>query len=97
MQYPALLLNATYEPLRVISWKKAIILVLLGKVEVLKEYEREIRGVSIRLKLPSVIRLFKVCKRQSPLDNLLEAKCLFQRWFQVPVLWKGIPSRRANL
>jgi 5-methylcytosine-specific restriction endonuclease McrA len=62
MQYPALLLNATYEPLRVISWKKAIILVLLGKVEVLKEYEREIRGVSIRLKLPSVIRLLKYVK-----------------------------------
>jgi len=52
-----LLLNATYEPLLVISWKKAITLLCQGKVEVLEEYEREIHGISISFRLPSVLRL----------------------------------------
>ncbi len=52
-----LLLNTTYEPLRVISWKRAITLLYQGKVEVLEEYEREVRGVSISFRLPSVLRL----------------------------------------
>jgi len=54
-----LLLNATYEPLRVIHWKKAITLLCQGKVEVLAVYDREIRGVSITFRLPSVLRLLK--------------------------------------
>jgi hypothetical protein len=33
-----LMLSSTYEPLRVISWKRAIRLLWLGKVEVLEEY-----------------------------------------------------------
>ncbi|HLB03169.1 MAG TPA: HNH endonuclease [Nitrospiria bacterium] len=57
-----LLLNATYEPLRVVDWKKAITLLWQGKVEVLEVYDREIRGISITIKLPSVIRLLKLVK-----------------------------------
>ena len=57
-----LLLNATYEPLRVVQWQKAMTLLCQGKVEVLEVYDREIRGVTIRFKLPSVMRLLKVIK-----------------------------------
>ncbi len=52
-----LLLNATYEPLRVVSWQRAITLLIKGKVEVLAAYDRAILGVSITLQLPSVLRL----------------------------------------
>ncbi len=55
----ALLLNATYEPLRVVSWQKAVILLTKGKVEVLAAHDRVIRGVSVRLPLPSVLRLHR--------------------------------------
>lgn len=58
-----LLLNITYEPLKIINWKKAITLLLLGKVEVLEEYSREIRSVSFTIKLPSVVRLLRLVKR----------------------------------
>jgi 5-methylcytosine-specific restriction endonuclease McrA len=58
-----LLLNITYEPLKVIDWKKAVTLLCLGKVEVLKEYNREIRSVSFTLKLPSVVRLLQMIRR----------------------------------
>ena len=57
-----LLLNATYEPLRVINWQRAIALLCQGKVEVLEVYDREIRGVSFSVRLPSVLRLLKLVK-----------------------------------
>jgi 5-methylcytosine-specific restriction endonuclease McrA len=60
----ALLLNATYEPLRVISWKKAITLVTMGKVEVIEEYDREVRSVSFTIRLPSIIRLIRYVRRK---------------------------------
>ena len=60
-----LLLNTTYEPLRVVNWKKAITLLCQDKVEVLEFYERDIRGVTITFKLPSVMRLLKVVKFRS--------------------------------
>ena len=47
-----LLLNATYEPLKVVHWQKAITLWCQGKVEVIAVYDREIRAVSVSFKLP---------------------------------------------
>ena len=35
-----LLLNATYEPLRVVHWQKAITLWAQGKVEIVAHYDR---------------------------------------------------------
>ncbi len=54
-----LLLNATYEPLRVVHWRKAVTLWCQGKVEVISVYDREIRSVTLSFKLPSVIRLLR--------------------------------------
>ncbi len=52
-----LLLNTTFEPLAIVSWKKAVTLLFLQKVEVIKEYDREIKSVSQRMALPAVVRL----------------------------------------
>jgi 5-methylcytosine-specific restriction endonuclease McrA len=60
----ALLLNATYEPLRVVSWKKAITLVTLGKVEVIEEYDREIHSISFTIRVPSIIRLIRYIRKR---------------------------------
>jgi 5-methylcytosine-specific restriction endonuclease McrA len=57
-----LLLNATYEPLRVVHWQKAVSLLWQGKVEVLEVYDREIRGVSLSIRLPAVMRLLKMVR-----------------------------------
>ncbi|MBW1973662.1 MAG: HNH endonuclease, partial [Deltaproteobacteria bacterium] len=56
--------NATYEPLKIVSWKKAITLVILKKVEVVEEYDKEIHTVSFSIKIPSIIRLFRFIKRK---------------------------------
>jgi 5-methylcytosine-specific restriction endonuclease McrA len=58
-----LLLNITYEPLKIIDWKRAITLLCLGKVEVIEEYNREVRSVSFTIKLPSVVRLLQMVRR----------------------------------
>ena len=57
-----LLLNASFEPLRVIGWKRALTLLFSGKVEVLEEYGREVRSVSLTMRLPAVVRLFKLIR-----------------------------------
>ncbi|MBD3305666.1 HNH endonuclease [candidate division KSB3 bacterium] len=57
-----LLLNATYEPLRIISWKKAITLLILEKVEVIEHYDRMIHSISFALPLPAVVRLRHMVK-----------------------------------
>lgn len=57
-----LLISAGFEPIKVISWKKAITLVLLGKVEVMEAYQREIHSPSLTLHLPAVIKLRRYLK-----------------------------------
>ncbi|MCH7548712.1 MAG: HNH endonuclease, partial [Candidatus Krumholzibacteriota bacterium] len=52
-----LLLNASFEPLNVIDWKRAVKLVFMEKVEVVEESAREIHSVSVTLRVPSVVRL----------------------------------------
>lgn len=52
-----LVLNATYEPLQVVSWKRAVRILFQEKAEVVAEYEHEIRSVSLTVRLPSVLRL----------------------------------------
>lgn len=54
-----LLLNATFEPVKVIDWKRAIRLLFLEKVEVLEEYDKEIHSVTFAIKLPAVLRLLR--------------------------------------
>jgi len=59
---PVLLLNASFEPLRVINWKRALTLVFAGKVEVVEEYSREIHSISLAVRLPAVVRLLTLIR-----------------------------------
>jgi len=63
-----LLLHASYEPLKIVHWQKAITLLCQGKVEVIAEYDREVRSVSISFRLPSVIRLLRYIKMKRRFD-----------------------------
>jgi 5-methylcytosine-specific restriction endonuclease McrA len=63
-----LLLNATYEPLKVVHWKKAVTLWCQGKVEVISVHDREVHSVSISFKLPSVIRLLRYIRIKRRID-----------------------------
>ncbi len=53
-----LLLNQSYEPLAICNVKKAIILIFLGRAELVKENEnKKVRSVSREFPWPSIIRL----------------------------------------
>lgn len=52
-----LLLDQGYQPLRVISWQRAICMNFLGKVELVAAHERSIRTVSREFPAPAVVRL----------------------------------------
>jgi 5-methylcytosine-specific restriction endonuclease McrA len=62
-----LLLSPAFEPMTTITWRKAITLLTLGKVEVVETYDRDVRSTSVVFKLPCVVRLlsrFRRFKRQ---------------------------------
>ena len=65
-----LLLNATYEPLKIVDWRKAITLWCQGKVEVIAVHDREVHSVSFSLKLPSVIRLLRYIAIRKHFDHV---------------------------
>jgi 5-methylcytosine-specific restriction endonuclease McrA len=52
-----LVLNATFEPLHIVSVRRAIILLLKEKAEVIEAAEAKIRSESLALDMPLVIRL----------------------------------------
>lgn len=52
-----LVLNAGYEPMQLISWQRALCLVLSEKAEIVARYDQVIRSVSQSMQMPSVVRL----------------------------------------
>ncbi|MGK7940625.1 MAG: HNH endonuclease [Crocosphaera sp.] len=69
-----LVLNASYEPLNITSWRRAVVLLIKGKAEQLENNERLIYA---DFRLPSVIRLrhyVRVPYKEIPLTrrNILE-------------------------
>ncbi|MBL8681429.1 MAG: HNH endonuclease [Myxococcales bacterium] len=60
-----LLLNAGFEPVKVIPWQRAVTLIILGKAELLEAYDDEIRSTSHSMELPSVVRLRRSARGRS--------------------------------
>lgn len=54
-----LVLNATFEPIKIVNWQRAMVLWCQGKCEILSEHDREVRAVTFSFKLPSVVRLLR--------------------------------------
>lgn len=57
LQKKVLVLNQNYEPLTVTRAQRAVVLVVLGKAEIVERYPVEIRSPSRSVPLPSVVRL----------------------------------------
>jgi 5-methylcytosine-specific restriction endonuclease McrA len=58
-----LVLSQRYEPIKIVSWQRAITLLFLGKVEVIEEYDRNIKTTSMLIKIPAVVRLLNAFRR----------------------------------
>lgn len=63
MNAKVLVLNQSYEPLTICTLKKAILLIFLGKAEIVhKDDKKSIRTVKMNFPWPSVIRISKFIK-----------------------------------
>ena len=60
-----LLLSQGYEPIKIIPWQRAMVLLTLDKVEVVEEYQAQIRAPSIIVNVPAVVRLRKAFRRHA--------------------------------
>ncbi|HDN80012.1 MAG: HNH endonuclease [Chloroflexi bacterium] len=74
-----LVLNATYEPLNIVSVKRAIILVLKEKAEIIEAAEAKLRSENLSLPLPLVIRLVTYVKVPRYVKFPLTRKTVFAR------------------
>jgi 5-methylcytosine-specific restriction endonuclease McrA len=54
-----LILTQAYIPHRIVSWQKAITMVVTGKAELVETYDAVIRSVSLSLRMPAVVRLIR--------------------------------------
>ena len=60
-----LLLNQGYEPIEIVSWQRALTLVHLDKVDVVEEYDAEVRAPSLIVRVPAVVRLRRHLRRHA--------------------------------
>jgi 5-methylcytosine-specific restriction endonuclease McrA len=60
-----LLLNQGYEPIKIVSWQRAMTLITLDKVDVVEEYDAQIRAASLVIQIPSIVRLRKAYRRHA--------------------------------
>jgi 5-methylcytosine-specific restriction endonuclease McrA len=74
-----LVLNATYEPLNVVSVKRAVVLLLKEKAELIEAAEAMLRSESFSLPVPLVIRLVYFVK--------------IPRRISLPITRRGVLSR----
>lgn len=94
-----LLLNAGFEPLRVVSWQRAFVLVFQGKVEILEEYSSAIRTVNTQFKIPAVIRLRRWVnlKRNQPVIRFSRANVYARDDFRCQYCYQRFTERELTL
>jgi len=75
---PVLVLNLSYEPLNVCNVKRAIVLTVVGKANVLENSRGYIHTPSMAIPLPSVIKLNRIVHRPRPRVKLTKRE-IFRR------------------
>lgn len=74
------MLNATYEPLRIVSWQKALILWFQEKVDVIVAHdERYIRSVQTQVPAPAVVKMKRYIKPRTHRGVRLSRDNIFLR------------------
>lgn len=94
-----LLLNAGFEPLRIVSWQRAFVLVFQDKVEILEEYKDAVRTISVAYRIPAVIKLRRWVnlKRQSPIVRFSRANVYARDEHRCQYCYKKFPERELTL
>ncbi len=65
-QSPVLVLNQNYEPINVCTIRRALVLVLCDKAEIIEAYGSPVYSTCYAFEAPSVIRLYQLVRRPRP-------------------------------
>ncbi len=94
----ALILSSGYEPVKVVSWRKAIILWLQDKVEVLEYHTQTISSPSRTFQVPSVIRLKSFVRPYFSMTVRLSRQNIFVRdHMTCQYCYKRISEKRLTI
>ncbi len=91
------MLSASYAPLGVISWMKAVSLLWQEKVEVLAGQDRVISSPSIRFEAPSVVRLNRMVRHREKSVKLTRRHLFFRDGFTCQYCGARLPARKLNV
>lgn len=92
-----LLLNSSFEPIRVISWEKALTLFFLGKVEIIENYDRSVSSVSLVIKVPAVVRLLRFVNLNKRRPPLTRTNLLLRDSYQCQYCAKDLKKESATI
>ena len=88
-----LLLNTTYEPVKVISWQRAVTMMVLGKVEVVRTYDAMLRAVHWEIPTPAVVRLTEFIRRRRMRIAMSRRNIFYRDGYQCQYCHRRLPAR----
>lgn len=91
-----LILDTSWQPCEIVGWRRAIGLLFRGKVEVVEEYEEEIRSVSLALRLPAVVRLADAIRRKRKI-RFSRRHVLIRDGFRCQYCGAKLPAEKLTL
>ena len=91
-----LLLNTTYEPVKVISWQRAVTMLVLGKVETVRTYDSVLRAVHINIPTPAVVRLIDFVRRRRMRIAMSRRNIFYRDGYQCQYCHRRLPARELT-
>lgn len=91
-----LLLNTTYEPVKVISWQRAVTMLVLGKVETVRTYDSVLRAVHINIQTPAVVRLIDFVRRRRMRIAMSRRNIFYRDGYQCQYCHRRLPARELT-
>lgn len=92
-----LLLNASYIPLGVISWMKAVSLLWQERAEAVVNQERELHSPTLTMPAPSVVRLNHMVRRRQLGPRLSRRNLFYRDAYTCQYCGQRLPAKKLNI
>lgn len=91
-----LLLNTTFEPVKVIGWQRAVTMLVLGKVEVIRNYDAVLRSRTWSVPTPAVVRLIEFVRRRRMRIAMSRRNIFYRDGYQCQYCLRRLPARELT-
>jgi 5-methylcytosine-specific restriction endonuclease McrA len=92
-----LVLDQGYQPHRIVSWQKAVTMLFGGKVEVVEEYDEEIRSVSLTIRMPAVVRLVRRLRGKKHVIRFSRFNVMVRDQFTCQYCGDKLPAKKLTM